>query len=364
VRGSAVNILIVKPSSLGDVIHAFPAVRLLKARFPEATLSWVVNDTYADLVGLCPDVAHALAFRRHRWAQPRRWSEVIGFVRGLRAREFTVAVDLQGLLRSGLIARFSGAPRRVGFAAAREGAARCYTERVLTPANVRHAVDRNVFLVRSAFGIADATVAWSLRSAPDAQADAAALLGRHRLEGHRPLIGVAPAARWPSKTWPPEFFADVIGRVSAGLDGAAFWLCGSESERAVGEAVRAAGGDARPVSLMGESNLLTMVELLRRTDVLLTNDSGPMHVAAAVGTPTVALFGPTDPALTGPYGSGHRVFQGHCPHGPCFERTCPAATPGCQRSVSAAAVAAAVVEAGRRGKAPDRPSGPPATIPG
>ena len=341
------NILIVKPSSLGDIVHTFPAVRLLKQHFPEATLSWVVNDTYTELVNLCPDVEYALAFRRRRWGRPRHWPEVVAFVRELRSRHFDVAVDFQGLFRSGLIARLSGARRRVGFATAREWATRFYTERVLTPANVRHAVDRNVFLVRSAFGIASDAVEWRLGSFADGVARAEYLLEKHGLHGRHPIVAVAPAARWASKTWPAEFFAAVVRRVADRAGEAAFWLCGSEDEKPVGRAVLAACGGFAPAMLMGESNLGTLVELLRRSDVLLTNDSGPMHLAAAVGTPTVSMFGPTDPGLTGPYGQGHQVFRGDCPRSPCFERECPDAPMDCQRQVDVGAVADAVVRACR-----------------
>jgi lipopolysaccharide heptosyltransferase I len=337
-----VNILVVKPSSLGDVIHAFPAVHLLRQSFPDASISWVVNDSYAELVELCPDVDEVLLFCRSRWAQPRYWWQALSFLRELRQKHFDLAIDLQGLFRSAVLAFSSGAARRIGFADAREGAPLLYTEKILLPANVKHAVDRNLFLVRSALKISAEPSIPGFLSHHDAVKCAENLMRRRGLAGDGPVLAVAPAARWESKAWPPEFFAGVISSVHRRVPGLQCWILGTEDEQAVGEAVIGACQGTTPVSLMGEANLSTLVELLRRSDVLLTNDSGPMHLAAALRTRTVALFGPTDPELTGPYGDQHRVFVGKCDKAPCFLRRCPREKCECIDSLTEDGVAEAV----------------------
>lgn len=337
------NILVVKPSSLGDVIHALPAAHLLRQHFPDAHISWVVNNTYAGIVELCPAVDDVIPFRRKRLGQMRHWHEILAFVRELRQRRYDIAFDLQGLLRSGLIARASGASRRIGFRNAREGAHWFYTEKVPLPANLKHAVDKNVFMVRSVLGATAPTSFPDLTIQHDFLKCARRLLRSADLEGDGPLLAVAPVARWHAKTWPPTFFARVLDMVVAAIPETRCWLLGTQDEAPAADAVTAACQRCQPCNLCGETNLGTLVEMVRLTDALLTNDTGPMHLAAALGVPTVALFGPTDPGLTGPYGPAHAVFTGTCETGPCFSRRCPRDVQQCLDAISPAEVADAVI---------------------
>lgn len=337
------NILIVKPSSFGDIIHTFPAVSLLRQEFPEARLVWLVNRSYAELVRSSALVDDVILFDRRRWARFRHMHEVPAFVKSLRRQRFDISLDFQGLLRSGLVTRLSGAPRRIGFGNAREGAVHCYSERVLLPANLKHAVDKNLFLVQSAFHSSGLPDLPALSISDEDVRTADHLIGGMKARG-RPLVAAAPAARWPSKTWPPRFFASVLDLVSERRPDARFWLLGSENEQDVGRKVKALSRYSDPCSLIGETPLPVLAELLRRSACLLTNDSGPMHLSAYVNTPTVALFGPTDPELTGPYGPGHQVLSGTCGHAPCFERECPLKTRKCANGVTEEEAARALLD--------------------
>lgn len=339
------NILIVKPSSLGDIVHTLPAVQMLRARFPDALIAWVVNDVFTGLLSLYPGVDEVIPFQRRRWAKLCRWHEFFGFLGELRQQRYDVAIDFQGLLRSGIVTRASGAARRIGFQDAREGAGLFYTERIPVPANLRHALDRNVFLVQSAFGIAaDATMP-ELVLPHDSVREARRLMREHGLEGDAPVLAVAPGARWPSKRWPPRFFGAVLDLVAQALPSVRCWMLGTADEAGEAGAVAQACSRARPVSLAGETDLPTLAALLRRSDALLTNDSGPMHLAAALGVPTVALFGATDPGLTGPYGEAHRVFRSTCSLAPCFSRLCLQESRPCSEGTPPDRVAEAVVAA-------------------
>ncbi len=337
-----VNILIIKPSSLGDIVHTLPAVQLLRRHCPDASISWVVNEAYAELLDLCPDIDEVIPFRRQRWAKPRHWGEVITFIKDLRERRFDLVVDFQGLLRSSLMALLSNAPRRVGFRSAREGASLFYTEKVLLPANVSHAVDKNLFLARTLIGEAAKAEPVVLKPDHDARKRAKVLLNRPELS--KPFVlAVAPAARWQSKAWPPEFFAAVLDAAAERIPTPwGCWLLGTHEERRNGEELIGKCRLAAPVNLMGEANLTTLVELLRASDALLTNDSGPMHLAAVVGVPVFALFGPTDPGLTGPYGEQHLVFRTSCEKAPCLSRECPKPENLCFQSIDADEVAGAI----------------------
>ncbi len=328
------NILVVKPSSFGDIIHTFPAVALLRRHFPEACISWVVNSEYAGLVELLSIVDDVIVFDRQRWRQWRNWGEVPAFIRQLRQRPFDLVLDFQGLLRSGLISYFSGGRRRVGFRSAREGAGMFYTEKVPLPANLKHAVRKNVFLVQSALNIPESDFLPELGGQYDFCKQAQKLCQTHGLDPGKPVLAVAPSTRWESKTWPLDFFARILDQLQGRCPDLQCWLVGTSGERPVGEQLATICQKARPVNLMGTTNYGTLVELLRLSNALLCNDSGPMHLAAALGVPTVALFGPTDSELTGPFGAGHIVHQGRCEMAPCFMRQCPKGDRECVDSVS------------------------------
>jgi lipopolysaccharide heptosyltransferase I len=340
-----VNILIVKPSSLGDIVHTLPAVHLLRQHYPEALLVWVVHDALTGFVSLYSGVDEVIPFRRRRWARIHHWHEVLGFLVDLRQHRFDLAIDFQGLLRSGLIAFASGAPRRIGFQNAREGAGLFYTERIPLPANLHHALERNVFLVQSALGIATAASMPELGRPHDSVKEARRLLRQYQLDGEAPVLAVAPGARWPSKRWPPRFFAAALDQLQQTIPDLRCWVLGTPDEARTAEAVIQACARCRPVSLVGKSDLGTLVELLRCSDALLTNDSGPMHIAAALTVPTVALFGATDPELTGPHGDSHVVFRTTCELRPCLSRECVQAKRPCSEGVSASRVAAALATA-------------------
>lgn len=337
------NFLVIKPSSLGDIIHTFPAVDLIRRARPEGTITWVVNECFAGMVDLCPAVDEIVVFQRKKLGQMRHLPKLISFLAELRQHPHDVAIDFQGLLRSGVMAFASGAPRRVGFENAREGAGLFYNEKVMLPANLRHAVDKNLFLARAALGMPDVEADFELPRQHDLAKCARQLMKGHPVGGNGPVVAVAPASRWPSKTWPLRFFAEVLDEVAARQPGVRCWVLGTPDEKdhcaRLGELCR----NCRFLNLAGETDLGTLTELLRASDVLVTNDSGPMHLAAAVETPTVAFFGATDPELTGPYGDRHRVIRSTCDLMPCFSRECLQENRACSDGTSPGEVAEAVL---------------------
>jgi heptosyltransferase-1 len=266
------RILIIKPSSLGDVIHALPTVNLIRRQFPDAHLTWLINAELSSLLKNCPVINDRIEFHRHEsgtW-----WS----LLRRLRREHFDLVVDLQGLFRSGLFAFVTGAARRVGLSDSREGARWFYTE--IVPVRREHAVTRYLRVTGQT-----GPIEFPLG------------VGDRKREN---LIALNPLARWESKIWGDEKFSALLDRLPADR----VVLIGSARERDRIESINR--GRAR--NLAGTLDLYELAELYRRCAVVITNDTGPMHLAAAVGTPVIALFGPTDPALVGPYGSGHTVL--------------------------------------------------------
>jgi lipopolysaccharide heptosyltransferase I len=341
-----VHILIVKPSSFGDVVHTFPALSLLRRSVSgPLRLTWVVNDSLVALPSLLPGVDRVVAFPRRQVFRCPAWRN---FLRELRSEPYDAALDFQGLFRSGLIAWLSRAPRRIGFRQAREGAGLFYTEKYSPDASCRHAVDKNIALVRRAFPDLDEAFAREAAGHPPLAvtpaAAAAAQDWLRRMPGDGPVLAIGFSSRWPSKTWPREFFAAVVAAVAAQVPGLRCWLLGSPSERVLGDELAAAICQVPVLNCAGATEFGVLAAMLQASQALLTNDSGPMHLAAAMGTPCIALFGATDPARTGPWGpAGHHVVVcTRCPAHPCFERICPRGQDVCPQGTDPAAVAAQV----------------------
>jgi len=315
--------LIIKPSSMGDVVQALPVLTALKEAHPEAHVTWLVARPFAGILEGHPRLDELLVFDRHRFAHIGRnlpiTGEFLGFLRDLRQRGFSLVIDLQGLFRSGLFALASGAQTRVGFSAARELAPLFYTDRVPVPRKEMHAVDRYL-AVAEYLGLAAPKAADHLPVPAEARAAARQRLAAAGLGPREPFVAVCAHARWETKQWPPERFAKVLDRLRAG-GGPRAVLVGGAPAVAIGRAVGDAA-DERPIDLTDMTTLKELVAVIAEARAMVTNDSGPMHVAAAVGTPVVAIFGPTDPARTGPYGPGHRILARRAACAPCYRRRC------------------------------------------
>ena len=345
------RILVVKLSSMGDVLHTLPALEALHRAFPRARIDWLVNRDYADLLSAHPRIHRLFFFERSRWGRwDRIWKtpgEAWALIRCLQGQGFDWTVDFQGLLRSAAVAYATRAPVRVGFANGREGSPWFYTHRVPVPRTM-HAVDRYLHLVQ-ALGAPVQPAAFHVPVGEVHRREADRLLACRGLQG-RAYIAVAPSARWESKRWPPQRFAELLDRLWS-EDNRVPLLLGGAGDIPVLEAV-ASRMRRRPPVMAGEARGLVLAALLSRAEAMVANDTGPMHLAAAVGTRVVALFGPTDPARTGPYGEGHRVVRRPVSCSPCFRRRCPT-DHACMEGIPVDEVAAAVrAGAGKRSGVP------------
>ena len=347
---SALKLLIVKPSSLGDILHTFPAVAELHAALPEAQVSWVANDTLAPIVRLYPRLERVIPFPRKALGK-LDLRELRNFFRELRQDEYDAVLDFQGLLRSAIISRFARTAQRFGFANAREGAPLAYGHAVKLPPELTHAADKNRFLAREFLrsqGVAPVETAPepALALPEEWQEQAAEVQREHHLEG-APLLAVGCSSRWESKSWAPEFFAEVLRLVRQRRPEVRIWLLGSPEERARAQEVCECAKLEGMVNLAGKTTLGALAALLARSQALFTNDSGPMHIAAALQVPCVANFGSTDPEKTGPYGPAgrHYVVRSQCPKAPCFRRECPLRDRlACSRQANAEEAANAILE--------------------
>jgi len=299
------RILVIKLSSLGDLAHALPAVRALKRR-TGADIDWVTQPEYIPLLECCPDVSRILAFPRRTVIR-----EGASFIRSLRRETYDVIVDLQGLMKSAMVARLARGAKRVGPAWAREGAPHFYQEQPSRhPGPRRHAVEELmdvVDLVASNDGISDGPIL----TFPEAESD-----GRPG-----PHIALAPFSRWSTKDWPVDKFIELGRHLTSEMGGQIRIIGGPDNVSQGNSIARQIGPSAK--NLCGKTDLVGLCSLLKGMDLLITVDSGPMHWADAMGVPLVAVFGATDPSRTGPYHQrDHVVTQSGLDCRPCHARIC------------------------------------------
>jgi heptosyltransferase-1 len=311
------RLLVVRLGSLGDLVHALPAVAAIRRAHPHAQIDWLVDRVHRDLLDLVPVITTVVPLRR---ANAAGWLDAR---RDLRRRQYEVAIDFQGLIKSALLARISGAPRVIGFdrRSAREPmAAWCYTQAVPV-GDQGHVVDKNLRLA-AALGAPVDRREFPLVAPPSRAFDElCGMVGG-------PFAILNCGAAWPNKRWPPEPFGALASWLLSthGLRPVVLWGPG---EREIAEAiVRVSKGAA---VIAPATNLGDLVTLCREARLMVSGDTGPTHIAGAVGTPIVALFGPTTAVRNGPWNAGDESisryeacachYQRVCRHG-AGERWC------------------------------------------
>jgi lipopolysaccharide heptosyltransferase I len=319
------RVAVVKLSSIGDVVHALP-VAVALARPPiAARVTWVAEAREAAILAGHPAVDDVIVADTRGWRRERpglpAMREAFAVARRLRREAFDVALDLQGLMKSAMLTALTRAPRRIGFAAgwSREWPATLLTnERVRPPAGARHVVDQYLALARP-LGIEATRVEFGLPADAAADARADELLTGAGIKPRDRLVLVNPGAGRPDKRWPVERFRDLAQRLAdeAGARVLALWGPGEEGD------ARAIVGATTGALLAPPTTLRDLTALARRARLVIAGDTGPLHIAAAVGTPCLGLYGPTPGVRNGPYGAGNRVLQS--PDGRMTSITVPAA---------------------------------------
>jgi len=308
--GRMQRVLVRCPNWLGDTVMAIPTLRALRAAWPAAEL-WCLGPWVPPLLEAEPGIDHRLAV-------PRGGSARRALVRQLRRASLDLALLLPNSFGSALLAWRAGARARVGYAG--DGRSCLLTHRVPPPPDRVHQVAAYLALL-APLGLRPAVTPPTLTVAPPRRAEARRLLATLEAEPGRRVVGIQlGAALGPSKLWPPDRVAALA--TGLGQEGVTVLLLGGPDAAPLLTAVeRAMPGPVR--SVVGRDHPALLPALLAELAVLVTSDSGPAHVAAAVGTPAVVLFGPTDPRLGAPLGSGHAVFWARPPCAPCYRPRCP-----------------------------------------
>ena len=330
--------LIVRLGSLGDLVHTLPAVAAIRRAHPTATIDWLVDAVHQDFLALVPILSSVVVLRERTvsaWLETRK---------ALRAREYDVALDFQGLLKSAALARLSGAKRVIGFdrAALREAAAAPFYNERVDVGEGRHVIEKNLRLAAAVIGKDLGSPFDVLRKLPEsfplADVESAALADvRQRAPG--PFALLNPGAAWPNKRWPPSSFGRLAQHLRRrhGLTSVVLW--GPDEAALAHEVVAASAGAALMAPI---TNLADLVAIAREASLVVSGDTGPTHIAAAVGAPVVALFGPTNPARNGLW-SDEDVSIARYDSCDChYERQCRRATGWCLGTVTVDEVETAV----------------------
>jgi heptosyltransferase I len=314
---AAERIALVKLSSLGDVVHALPVAATLRAARPQAWLAWIVERREAALLHDHPALDEVIVVDTRRWRQARHPTALVAAARDiraarrrLRAQRFDVVLDLQGLIKSGVLAAATGAPRRIGFERTlrREPLSAIFSNQHVVPPATAHVVEQYLALLRP-LGITTPRLEFRLPTVAAAETRADEWLATVGLKPRQRLVVLNPGAGRADKRWAVARFVELASRL--GQESAAHVIVawGPGEEGAARAIVAGAGATAPRALLAPPTDLHELIALLRRASVMVAADTGPLHLAAALGTPCVGLYGPTAAARNGPYGTGHAALS-------------------------------------------------------
>ncbi|MEN6509475.1 MAG: lipopolysaccharide heptosyltransferase II [Smithella sp.] len=334
------NILIVKLSAIGDVIHTLPSLAALRRLYPDAHITWVVEEAASGLVLQHPLLDQIIVFRRKKWIldlKAGRFQSVrqdaCSFLEELRSRRYDLVIDFHGLFKSAMVVLASGGKRKLGYDSLQELSSLFLNEKIPEDMN-KHAVDRYLDFLRY-LGAEPGPAEFILPINPEAEKRSRTLMDSYALK-RKKFIAVNPVAYWETKLWDNEKFAILADLLKDKMKLDVVFT-GSRKKDAADIVSRMRGTG---INLGGETTLMELACIYKDALAVISTDSGPMHLAAAAGTPVIALFGPTDPSRTGPYGTGHVVIRTDLSCSPCLLKTCP--TRKCMTDILPEQVLAAV----------------------
>ncbi|HPJ67514.1 MAG TPA: glycosyltransferase family 9 protein [Desulfobacteraceae bacterium] len=325
-NGDVSRILIVKLSAIGDVIHTLPLLEVLGDKFRHAKIDWLVEEDSSQIIEGHPKLNRVIVSRRKSWQKrilERKDTlsvirEVRDFIGDLRLYDYDLVIDIQGLFKSGILVALSRGNRKIGMNDSREGARLFLNKRPVPVEKDIHAIDRYLKLAEY-LGCDISTKKGLIPISERDRLSISNMLGSNGLNEKR-FICINPMAKWKTKLWEPERFAILADRIQNDLS-CEIIFTGGRQDRPVIKEISGMMKKAS-INLAGRTNLRELAFLYSRSLALITTDTGPMHIAAAMGCKVVALFGPTDPGRTGPYGMGHRIITAGVKCSPCFKKAC------------------------------------------
>ena len=341
------KILIVKLSAIGDVIHTLPSLNAIRKHYPDAHITWLVEEAASNLVVRHEALDRVIISKRKQWIKSvlspsclKNIKEAYQFIKELRDTEYDLIIDFQGLLKSGVLIALARGKRKTGFDKGMEHMEHSYiflNERI-PPVNMdNHALLRNLMLINT-LGIKSKEIEYKIPISDHTRKFIDSILVRHRIKSPELLVAINPVAKWKTKLWDNRKFALLADRLIEKYNASVIFT-GSQADRSTIDNIMSCMSQSA-VNLAGETTLKTLAALYEKTKFLISTDTGPMHMAAAVGTPVIALSGPTAPWRTGPFGSEHKILRSGIECSPCFKRQC--GTIDCMKQISVEQVMDAV----------------------
>ena len=335
---------ILKLGSLGDIVHTLPTLAVLRRHFPKAYIGWVVEAPNRGLLEGHPLLDEVFPVDTASWRR-LRWRGAIPALGRIRRAGFEVVIDFQGLLKSSLLGRWTGARKRIGFEAphCREPlSAHLSTVRVRPPPGARHVVELNLSLLSPLVPHPEEEVIqFPLGLTVAEWGRAEAYFSRVGWGPETPVLALHPGAGWATKRWDTSRYA-VLGERLVKETGARLLLTWGPGDEATVEALQSAL--RAPAELLPPTSVRELAAILGRCQLFIGGDTGPLHLAAALGVPTVALFGPTTPERNGPYGPYGRVIHHELPCSHCYQGVCPGYGTRCLTSMTVEEVAEVALE--------------------
>ncbi len=331
------KILILKFSALGDVVHTLPVAATIRKSLPDSHIVWMVEERFQDLLRDNPDIDEVITLRTKVWR--KNWNrqsleEILHTVKTLRQHKFDLVLDLHGLIKSGLIARLSGAPIRTGFHrknCKEKFSALLTNQKAPYMAKGLHVVDMTLTLLQTALGRIEETKKFPLQVPEQLDENIARFFAQNPELSQHPIIGINPGAGFESKQWELTRFAALADRIAAEL-GASILLTWGPGEK---DKVQKISAHMKQKSFIAPpTSILESIALYKRMALLVSCDSGPLHLVAALGIPTVSIFGPTDPVRNGAYGVHHKAVYKTLSCSFCWKKTCPLGSKECLQQVT------------------------------
>jgi 3-deoxy-D-manno-octulosonic-acid transferase/heptosyltransferase-1 len=323
------KILVVKLSAVGDVVHTLPALNALRRHRPEAHITWLVEEAAAGLIKGHPAIDRVLVSKRKRWVQGvgsaqwrRHLTEAAGFIRQLRDTRYDWVLDFQAALKGAALIAMVRADRKIGFGPGMEHQEYSYlvlNEKIPMVSMEVHALKRSLMLME-AMGVPCRQIEYKLPIDEVMGKKIVRLMADQQLPRKGPAVAINPVALWETKMWSAKRFAQLADRLIETYQADIFFTGAAADAEEIGKITGWMTQEA--ANLAGRTSLLELAALYRKMDLVISTDTGPMHIAAAVETPVVALFGPTAPWRTGPYGDHHQVVSVAMECRPCFKRSC------------------------------------------
>ena len=296
------NILLIKMSSLGDILHSLPFAAALRGRFPHAKITWLVHPQFAGFLPDPPVIDEVIYFDKVKFNKMGLGDKLHYFKEMrqlLHSKHFDLVIDLQGLFKSAVLAAISGCSNRIGYCEMREGSK--FISRPITGAHKGdHVIERYLDVARYLGAKVDG-IEFPL---PDLTKESKAVAEKLKAKGLQgDYVVMVPGARWETKVWPPENYAKLAELIIA--SGTSVVLAGGPDDAPKGEAITEKCQSDKLINLIGQTSLRELAALIKGSSFYISGDTGPLHFAAALKKPLIAMYGPTKADRTGPYGSNN-----------------------------------------------------------